>query len=103
MRKPFNGNYILTQGFGENPADYAKFGMKGHNGQDYALPMWTEVVAPHSGKVIESAFDEQGYGIYVKIENDKEGSVLAHFAEPRVGVGDTVTEGQLVGYSDTSG
>ena len=31
MIKPFRGNFALTQIFGVNPANYAKFGMKGHN------------------------------------------------------------------------
>lgn len=103
MRKPFDGNYPITQIFGVNPQMYAQFGYKGHNGIDYGLPNWTPVLAPHSGKIIEAALDSSGYGIYVKIENDIEGSVLGHFAELRVGVGDVVTEGQLVAYSDNSG
>lgn len=103
MRKPFDGDYILTQGFGQNPEDYKQFGLAGHNGLDYGLPMRTRVLSPHHGKVIEATLDPQGYGLYIKIENDKEGSVLAHFAELRVGVGDLIEEGQLIAYSDTSG
>ena len=103
MIKPFKKDFILTQGFGENPASYTKFGINGHNGLDYGLPTGTEVKAPHSGKVIEATLDSKGYGIYLKIENDIEGSVLAHLREFRVGVGDTVSEGQLVAYSDNSG
>jgi len=103
MRKPFDGDYRVTQIFGVNPQDYAQFGMKGHNGIDYALPTGTHVLAPHSGKVIEATLDPVGYGLYIKIENDIEGSVLAHFKEFRVGVGDTVTEGQLIAFSDNSG
>lgn len=103
MRKPFDEEYPITQIFGVNPQMYAQFGYKGHNGIDYGLPNWTPVLAPHSGKIIEAALDSSGYGLYVKIENDIEGSVLGHFAELRVGVGDIVTEGQLVAYSDNSG
>lgn len=103
MRKPFNGDFSLTQGFGGNPDSYAKFGLKGHDGLDYGLPTGTEVVAPHSGKIIEAAFDANGYGNYLKIENDKEGSVLAHLKEFRVKVGDVVTEGQLIAISNNTG
>ena len=103
MRQPFDGDYILTQGFGVNKVDYVQFGLEGHNGLDYGLPMRTEVLAPHNGKVIEATLDPKGYGLYIKIENEKEGSVLAHFAELRVGVGDQLEEGQLIAYSDTSG
>ena len=103
MIKPFRGDYRLTQGFGENPASYAKFGLKGHNGLDYGLPTGTQVIAPHSGKVIEATNDPNGYGNYLKIENDKEGSVLAHLQSFQVKVGDIVSEGQPVGFSNNTG
>ena len=103
MKKPFNKDFPLTQGFGENPANYARFNLKGHNGLDYGLPISTEVVAPHSGKIIEAANDSKGYGNYLKIENDKEGSVLAHLKEFKVRLGDQVTEGQLVALSNNTG
>lgn len=103
MKKPFDGEYNITQIFGVNPQNYAQFGLKGHNGIDYALPNGTKVLAPHGGKIIEATLDPAGYGLYIKIENDIEGSVLAHFREFRVGVGDMVNEGQLIAYSDNSG
>ena len=105
MKKPFDGTFKLTQAFDDIccRASYAKFGMKGHNGLDYGCPTGTKILAPHDGKVIESTLDPQGYGIYVKIENSIEGSVLAHLREARVGVGDGVKEGDLIGYSDNSG
>lgn len=103
MRKPFNGSFILTQGFGENPASYAQFGLKGHNGLDYGLPTSTVIVAPHSGTVIEATNDPQGYGLYLKIENEEEGSVLAHLKEFKVKVGDKVVRDQLIALSDNTG
>lgn len=103
MLKPFNGNYTLTQGFGGNPASYARFGIKGHNGLDYGLPTGTEVVAPHSGKVVEATNDPSGYGNYLKIENEKEGSILAHLQKFLVKVGDTVTGGQVIALSNNTG
>lgn len=102
MKKPFNGEFTLTQGFGVNKPNYVQFGLEGHNGLDYALPLKTQVVAPHSGKVIEATFDS-GYGNYLKIENDKEGSVLAHLDSFQVKVGDTVSEGQPIALSGTTG
>jgi len=103
MQKPFHQDFRLSQGFGENPQDYAKFGLQGHNGLDYALPSGTDVTAPHSGKIIEVAFDQPGYGLYIKIENNEEGSVLAHLKDNLVSVGDTVSEGQLIAHSDNTG
>ena len=103
MIVPFKGTFTLTQEFGENPAMYAQFGMKGHNGLDYGLPTKTQVTAPHDGKVIETASDPTGYGNYIKIENAKEGSVMAHLASFQVKVGDNVSEGQPIGLSDNTG
>lgn len=103
MIKPFREEFRLTQGFGENPASYAKFGMKGHNGLDYGLPTGTQIVAPHGGKIIETSSDPTGYGNYIKIENDKEGSVLAHLKSFQVRVGDMVSEGQPIGISNNTG
>lgn len=103
MIRPFRGDFALTQPFGANPGDYAKFGLNGHNGLDYGLPSNTQVIAPHDGKVIEAASDPTGYGNYLKIENAREGSVMAHLASFQVKVGDTVSEGQPIGLSDNTG
>lgn len=103
MRRPFDGNWILTQGFGENPASYSRFGMNGHNGLDYGTPTGTPILAPHGGTVVETTSDPTGYGLYIKIENSKEGSVLAHLKSYSVKVGDVVKEGQQVAISDNTG
>ena len=103
MRLPFNGQFRLTQGWGENPEVYKRFNLKGHNGQDYGLPNGTEVVDPHDGKILERAFDKDGYGNYLKIESTIEGSILAHLKEFKVNLNDEVKEGQLVAISDNTG
>jgi hypothetical protein len=103
----------VTQAWGVNPDLYKQFGLKGHNGIDYRafLPNGdrcyvggkSEVFAPHSGKVIENRLDA-GYGNYVKIENDKEGSILAHFSHlSPLKVGQTVKRGDFVGFQGTTG
>lgn len=113
MIHPVKKVYI-TQEFGKNPDSYAKFGFKGHNGLDYRAFMpngdrctvlgKSEVFSPHIGKILENAYDPKGYGNYVKIENDKEGSVLAHLHNPsHLKVGDFVNEGDLIGYQGTTG
>ncbi|MDO5561618.1 MAG: M23 family metallopeptidase [bacterium] len=104
----------LTQNFGENPSSYLRFGLKGHNGLDFRafLPSGercyqagkSEIFAPHDGKIIENAFDASGYGYYVKIENEKEGSVLGHFAQlSSKKVGQSVTQGELIAYQGVTG
>jgi len=103
MRNPFTGTFPITQVFGINPEDYIRFGLKGHNGIDYGLPAWTPVLAPYDGKILENAYDEGGYGNYIKIESDIEGSVLAHFAKSSVSVGQVIKEGEQVGFSGSTG
>lgn len=103
MIKPFEGNYPVTQTFGVNKESYTKFNLQGHNGIDYGLPLNTSVRSPHAGKVIEAAFDAGGYGLYLKIENDKEGSVLGHLSEHYVSIGTNVGEGALIAKSGNSG
>ena len=103
MIKPFKGNYRLTQIWGVNKQVYKRFGLLGHNGIDWGLPNGTEVIAPHAGKVIEKAYDKNGYGNYLKIENTKEGSILSHFQKTFVNVGDTIKQGQKIALSNNTG
>ena len=74
----FIGEFPLSQLFGANPDAYAKFGLKGHNGIDYALPTGTPLISCITGTVIECAYDGPGYGNYLKIENELCGVIYAH-------------------------
>jgi len=108
LQLPFKIKERKTQTFGNkfilNGVDvYGQWNLKGHNGIDYGLPNDTPLYAPHDGKIIEARYDKPGYGWYLKIENNKEGSVLAHMRKFVVKVGDTVKQGQLIGYSNNSG
>jgi hypothetical protein len=105
MRTPFIGDFPVSQYFGLNPEMYKKFNLLGHNGIDFGLPTGTPVISPHKGTVKETAFDPLGYGWYIKIENDVEGSVLAHLELGSImaKVGDYIDEGQKIGLSDNSG
>jgi len=113
MTLPFKGLFVLTQLFGVNPENYSKFTvlypdgirrpMKGHNGLDFATPHRTEIVAPHDGEIIETNSDPLGYGWYVKIENDVEGSVMAHMDTIDVKVGYKLKESDHIGWSDNTG
>ena len=45
MVRPVEEKYRISQAFGLNPQIYKRFGMKGHNGIDYACPQGTPVYA----------------------------------------------------------
>ena len=106
LKKPFEKEYPMTQDWNDPRyrSSYTKFGLLGHNGQDFGCPIGTKIVAPHDGKIIESLLDSTGYGWYVKIENDKEGSILGHFnSQSPCKVGSEVKQGDLVGFSGSTG
>lgn len=104
MRKPFDGDLPKTQDWNDPRfrASYAQFGILGHNGEDYGMPVGTPILSPHHGVVKEAQFDS-GYGNYVKIEDESQGSVLAHLSKIEVTVGQVVGEGQKIGLSGNTG
>lgn len=109
MRWPFTKVYV-TQKWGVNPNVYSRFGYKGHNGVDFRLfdeagnrASTSLIFAPHDGVVKERRNDPNGYGNYLKIESDVEGSILAHLKEFKVNINKRVKEGELVGIADNTG
>jgi murein DD-endopeptidase MepM/ murein hydrolase activator NlpD len=94
--------YPITQHFGEG--DYSAFGMKGHTGVDYATPVGTVVQAVDDGVVMESRYDAEGYGNYVKLRHTWGESLYAHLLErdiEREGV--PIPRGGVVGLSGNTG
>lgn len=104
MKYPLKTVHI-TQEWGVSPERYSRFGFKGHNGIDLRLHqgIGTPVYAPHDGVVKERRFDKDGYGNYLKIENEVEGSVIAHLDSFAVNINKKVKEGDLVGYGGNTG
>ena len=105
LHLPFKDDWPVTQVFGVNPADYAQFGMNGHNGIDYGLPMFTDVLAAAGGTVIESRFDAGGYGWTLKVLHPGLGETrYAHMVEGSLAdLGAQVDEGNRVGVSNNTG
>jgi len=100
----FEGDFPLTQGFGENPDWYAPFGMLGHNGIDYGTATGTNLYSCINGKIIEVENDTSGYGKYIKIENDECGVLYTHMRVlSPLSVGSKVTAGDLIGESGNTG
>lgn len=102
MRVPFNGSYPITQGFGVNRAAYVQFGLNGHNGIDYGLPCGTPVVAAIDGNVWHG-YDAGGYGYYVTVTGGGVETTYAHLSSISVNQGVSVTAGQQIGRSGTTG
>lgn len=99
MQKPFEGEFPVTQRFGEKITDPA-----GHTGIDYALYLGTPVLAAVSGKVSRIAYLNSGYGTHVIIDHDGGlQTVYAHLSQVSVKLGMTVLEGQQIGQSGSTG
>jgi Peptidase family M23 len=102
MRLPFHSSYPITQPFGVNPADYAKFGMAGHNGIDYGLPSGTPVLAATNG-LAYVLYEAGGFGNYIQIVGPQYKTIYAHLQKALVANGALVSEGQVIGLSDNTG
>jgi murein DD-endopeptidase MepM/ murein hydrolase activator NlpD len=105
-------DYRITQQFGANPDYYAQFGLPGHDGVDIAasvgMPYYSAapgIVTWSSNKRPSNPTEDSNYGYHVRIShNDNYQTIYAH-ASPdlRVGEGDTVSAGQLLGFSGNTG
>ena len=100
--KPFKGDFPITQKFGENPDNYKRFGLAGHEGVDWGLPLGTEILAPLDGELYVG-WSEKDYGLFYVIENDWGSVWLAHLLENFLPAGSKVVQGQLIGKSGNSG
>jgi murein DD-endopeptidase MepM/ murein hydrolase activator NlpD len=107
LKSPLKINFTLTQDFNDKRFRYlyTPIGLMGHNGLDYGTPVGTPVYAPISGTALETDFfDANGYGHYIKIQNSKEGVVLAHFRERSpIKPNTKVKQGDLIGYTGNTG
>ena len=77
-----------------------------HSGIDIPAPSGTEIHAAKSGVVITSTYNSGGYGQYVVISHGSGNTTLyAHMVRgsQRVSVGDTVTQGQVIGEVGSTG
>lgn len=75
-----------------------------HGGVDFRCPTGTEVHAADSGTVVIAKSLTYSYGKYILIDHGNGLSTLyAHNSSLLVSVGDTVTKGQLIAYSGSTG
>ncbi len=81
-------------------------GLHGYNAVDYGMPVGSSLFAAASGKVIISKGSgwNGGYGDYVVIQHSNNTqTVYAHMSSVSVSVGQTVKQGQIIGYSGNTG
>ena len=96
------GNYTVTSPI---QADRTVMGVtKNHNGTDYGVPLNTIIQSTTSGTVIQTGYDADGYGNYVKVQ-DSGGNIhtYAHLNKISVNKGDNVNRYSALGLSGNTG
>lgn len=94
----------VTQRFGENVNYYKQWGYCcGHNGIDYGISNGTAILASADGEVNAVAFEDGGYGNYVKLAHDFGYTYYAHLQKATIEVGDKVKTGGKIALSDNTG
>jgi murein DD-endopeptidase MepM/ murein hydrolase activator NlpD len=92
-----------TQGFGANPEMYARFGIEGHNGLDFALENGDPIYASHDGTASAQINDMAGKGVVITGKECK--TIYWHlndFVKP-LWSGWEVKAGDLIGHGDNTG
>lgn len=108
FRIPVN-NGVKTQGFGADPAYYAKLGQKGHNGVDWGVPFNANVYAMDDGVVSFEGWGQNHSwmgapaGICVLINHGGSYGGYAHLNSTLVNKGQRVSKGQLIGFAGATG
>jgi len=107
--------YIKSASGPEYPGYYMKpfvgghktQGLHGYNAVDYGMPVGSPLFAAAMGKVIIAKNNDKyngGYGNYVAIQHPNGTQTLyGHMSDVIVSVGDTVVQGQMIGYSGNTG
>jgi murein DD-endopeptidase MepM/ murein hydrolase activator NlpD len=77
---------------------------KTHTGIDIGAGYGTAVLAAADGVVTTAAYDAGGYGNYLIIDHGNGNMTLyAHMSQMSAGVGQTVTQGQTIGFVGSTG
>ena len=73
-----------------------------HRGVDFGVVVGTTVYAPAAGKVV-TPYNDGSFGIAVCLEHDGWYTLYAHLSRSNVSNGQTVSAGQIIGYSGNTG
>jgi murein DD-endopeptidase MepM/ murein hydrolase activator NlpD len=106
IRKPFDGQHVVTLGFGERVTDpqllaiYTDAGLAGHDGVDFDMSDGTPILAVDDGEVVASG--DLMYGTTIVIQHRWGRSYYGHLSIIDVSSG-KVTKGQEIGLSGHTG
>ena len=100
---PIPSSRLITSLFGNriHPVSGTE---KFHKGVDINASVGAPIVAADGGTVVTVGNDPAGYGIYVSLYHSGGRSTLyAHMSSAAVSAGQTVSQGQVIGYAGSSG
>jgi murein DD-endopeptidase MepM/ murein hydrolase activator NlpD len=101
----WEGDFPVTQLWGERATYYGQWGLAGHNGIDVAMPEGTLLRALWDGENVHTGYDPGGYGWYVVYSTPWGGSYLyAHLSDTGGHpVGEPTKAGDPLCFSGNSG
>ena len=99
---PVDGPHVITDAYGER--NHPLFGYQGfHHGIDIAKNQGTPIYAVAAGSVTRASYtDPNGYFVALAHGNGY-GSIYCHMTQYLVDVGDSVSQGQVIGYVGSTG
>ncbi len=97
-----NGRLIWPTGGGRVSRGFAGQ-YPAHNGVDIAGPIGTHIYAADSGVVTKALYTNRGYGVYLIVEHGGYQTLYGHCSRLLVGVGQQVTQGQVIAYMGSTG
>lgn len=102
---PFKGSFTHSQGLGANPGRYARYGLSGHDGDDWLMPEGTSLFAPVSGQIVKHGFDAAGWGKYVQVWDSTQKLLIniAHASDLLAISGAYVRAGDQIAISGNTG
>ena len=104
---PFIGSFPITEGFGAEQTDpalrlfYEKYGLAGHDGADFGLPVGTPVRAVDDGTILLAGPGD--YGITIVIQHSWGKSYYGHLNQVTASFGQHVSKGEQIGFSGNTG
>ena len=102
LRAPVSFKYISSS-FKKRRFHPVQKRWKAHRGVDYAGKVGTPVMAAGDGKVIKSAYDKyNGHHVFIQ-HGEKYTTKYLHFTKRAVKRGQTVKQGQTIGYLGSTG
>lgn len=102
LRAPVNFKYISSS-FKKNRFHPVQKRWKAHRGVDYAADRGTPVMAAGDGKVIRATYDKyNGHHVFIQ-HGEKYVTKYLHFTKRAVKRGQTVKQGQTIGYVGSTG